>query len=238
MAVRGEYWIQEDGSTWFADGDIGMLDHETCVLDTARRRMLDLFGLDSDNEIVDDEEFTRLLNGLVRDEVDETWPESPGAAERARLPSLLRQNIVENDADEKAVTSFDLLWPAANNQTDLRAFAIRQWGWAWVRGNNCAVQTLDPDTRKRLERGLISILDGEGMTGEEADSEEMHVSVQSNGKTFGLAVGQIACASLVDQLEQPNHDAAIKVARAQVKQMDEALEHPYYRNRARSGPSF
>ena len=232
--IKGEYWIEPDGEILFADGDVGDRNHEGYVLERARQKVLELFGLDSDADRLDEHEFSRLLTTHLKDEaapgVD---PFAESGTDDLRAP--LRAWLVENDSDPESPYTLDELWPAAMDQTDLRAFAIKEWNWAWVRGNNVAVQSLGPDVRRQLARGMDAVLDQEGFEPEDDDDLVLTISLQSTGKTVALSVAELAEASPTPRTERPDWEAAGVIARESVKRIEAELEHPFYRQHDNSG---
>lgn len=238
--IRGEYWITDDGDVWFADGDVGDMNHESYALDHARRRLCDLLGNDIDEDFATDVTFWKKIDEVIGETFepaaeDMTWRDQ---ARSERKPvelwaqDFLRKKLEEESSNvSEDLACFDKYWAPAIDAVDVKEHAVAEWGWIWVRGNNCAVAVFDEATRAALDRGISEIADQEGIEGEEFDDLEITVSVQSNREHVALKAFEIKTAPLTERISDLENDAASRVATEQVRKMDEAAQHPFYRGR-------
>lgn len=147
-SIRGEYWIV-DGSVMFADGDVGDMNHEGYAIDHARRRIIEEFGGDSDDEFIDDSDIqTAVVNFFAEEGTPIDPADWTGAAEQhlKTLPDAVKEVAV---------------FHCALGMGDAREVAKRYWGWKWVRHNNVATWTFDNNDRRSIISGLEEIGDQE-----------------------------------------------------------------------------
>ena len=120
MRLQGEYWITPDG-VWFADGDVSDMNHSGYALDHARRLLLQQIGARDDKEFMDDQTFSLAIDRAMW-EAEFTYPEECGV----RDALLAWKNAGGCSFDE------DLL-AGCLEVGDIREFAMKHWGWRWVK---------------------------------------------------------------------------------------------------------
>ncbi len=65
VEIRGEYWIDDNGSTHYCDSSIGDIGHEGYIIDMVAREVASEVGFEDDGEYVDSE---KLLDFLADEE--------------------------------------------------------------------------------------------------------------------------------------------------------------------------
>jgi hypothetical protein len=178
--IRGEYWVTDSG-TWFADGDVGDVNHEGYAMDMARRKILDLFGQESQHEFCDEDEFEELvIEGLEEEGVifePEDWLQ---ATER-----YIVEHTEEKDR-EQALAELE----AASGRGDARYTAVKYWGWIWVRGNHFSIWKYD---RHELLSAVNDVISEEDTGVESLDWSDFEITVgeESTQKHFSITVGEL-----------------------------------------------
>lgn len=215
-AITGEYWIYDDGSINYADGDIGDTNHEGLVLAYVRRLVLDAVG-GGDTDYFDDSSFESAL--------EEVLPED-AFGENLRLRTI--DYITKNYDSPQREQELRYIAPAFDASIDLREWAMRNLGWIWVRGDHCTAYQLDHQTLKALKDGVGEILDTEGHYDSEDAAEDVSLSVRSlkDGKHYYIALadlesGDFNFGTTDYQLDQP-------APRTSVRRMDIDAQNPYY----------
>lgn len=151
QTLNGEYWITNDGTVMYADGDIGDYNHEGYVFEYMQNEIMDEFNVDDDSgdwervkqkivqEILDseDEQTRAQLEEFVEDEGKE-------ALILAKLKEIDPQN-----AEEKM--------KIAEGLGDAREFAIKNWGWKRVAGNDIESSSLTPKDMQAIAQGIGDI---------------------------------------------------------------------------------
>ena len=208
--IRGEYWFY-NGDVWFADGDIGDYNHSGYAIDHARRCLLSSLGAQEVDE-PHDQAFEKSLTDLFEDE--EIDVENLTLLEC--YLEYCRQKRLEPDA---------LLWNVCYDLgTDVREYAMKHWGWKWVKGMWAATHTLTRSDFKEIAEGFLEAADQEG---EEMDPDiEVEIAVVSTGRRYDVAW---------KDLENDNYEVlGIAVTTAnpkacdQVRKMDQQLMLPCY----------
>lgn len=184
--IRGEYWII-DGDVEFADGDIGDMNHEAYAVDHARHIILDHFGGDSDDEIIEDSELDQaaaeaLIEAGIPFNPDDWYPAA-------------KQLFSQQPNSESLIATLQ----CALGMGDAREIAMRYWGWKWCRRSNIATWTFTQSDRQQIVRGLNEIISQE--TDEEADwdSLEITIGVGSTGKRYSMTVAELESGRVVSQ---------------------------------------
>ncbi len=173
--VLGEYWITDCGEVLFADGDVGPDGHETHALAHARVLLLDALGAGSLEDPADARQWARRLAGEIGMD-----PEGPPG--RDWIPPIRDRaaGLGRDPGECAALFGVALDVPGAG---DPREFAMREWGWIWVRGQDVALWALDREGSCRLRAGLLRVLDEEGIEDPGAeDIMEFEIRLASSGR--------------------------------------------------------
>lgn len=199
---RGEWWIDEGGSTVFADGDVGDYNHEAIVIQSLAREILSHFGIEEEDPGTLDNYEESIKESLIADgRLDEEeiagWDNMQSS--KYRGPSdvitkkLLEDKVYDN---EKQATQAVLI--AYGSSRDARDYAMEYWRWKIMKteGSDIEIQTwhLKPDDLGIIVRGIWEIM-GEDNPDDPEDSDNVvgddgypgpriNVTVQASGKIF------------------------------------------------------
>jgi len=245
--LNGEYWITDDGSVMYADGDVGDYNHEGYVIMQLQGQIADEFGVDAEPEFSDWDETKAKI---VQEILDDSTPE-----ERAPLEELyddegadpiILQKMMESDpqnAEEKLYL--------ANGFGDAREYAIMKWGWKRVAGNNIESASLTPHDMQVIARGIGEI--DEYL----ADDAEFSISVYGD-QNYDVTLAELEAGRLNSAEPEPEqgmqmapqadpavsqgweqkrrqqekwNDNLTNAAAKQVRDMEFQKLHPYYQQR-------
>lgn len=164
--MGGEYWITDDGSVMFADGDIGDYNHEAHVIQTLQAQFApDEFNL---GEYVDWEAFQKALVAEAQTELQ------PG--QQLEDPA----DIIYNKLKERGMNDEQI--NIANGHGDARLFAMKNWGWKRMQGTNIETNTLAPQDISAIQSGVGEVLESEGI--DEGQEPTFSIFVMANGLWF------------------------------------------------------
>jgi len=142
QTMEGEFWL-DGGTSMFADGDIGEMDHEGYAMDYAAREQLNNIQGDYDEFNGEDVDWFGFTAKWTADMI-----EKYGLDETADpLNDLTEEQLKEEGVDRE-------LWSVAFGNGDVRAYAAEKWGWVRVAGNSIQMNTLDKAKLKELADGL------------------------------------------------------------------------------------
>lgn len=220
--IRGEYWII-DGSTNYADGDIGDTNHEGFALDHLRRRVLEAVNIDPGDEYDWDElvkDIPQALNealDLGLEPIGEGLADIVGAGD---VCDELGKFATQLDLDPE-----DLDQAFERAAGDVRDYMGRKYGWIICHKNRFGVWFLTGDAVKQIVEAVGDILDEEGALDDDDDVDaDLEIFVASTNKTYTARWQDLSAGDLADlQLSAPEIGP-----NAQMAAMDRALEHPYY----------
>lgn len=243
--IRGEYWIDENGYATFADGDIGDSNHESVVLETIRKQIIEAaernLGIRnkygrfySDSEYMDWEEFLGVLG--------EAYLKRLLANKTPREQNYLTR-LYDEDPDRiirGALVSLGVKrgeWEVANGQGDARDYAMERWGWKVYREGNVNTWRFTKKDLSAIIEGLHSIVSESGLSEKAANRYRFTIEVMSTGRAFTMTLPQMEAAlnkqnttSLYDMRRaDPWYDYVKKQADLQVRQGEIDKMHPAYR---------
>lgn len=149
-AIRGEYWIDENGTALYADGDVGDMNHEMYVLEQLIANILMYFDIEIDEfKELDISEYYDELYEAIDDEYKSSFKASP-------------DETIKHILEEKGMKNVEDVFNAFIKD-DPREFALKNWGWKRVQGNNIQTMNLTSKDLKIINSGLWDIV------GEEED---------------------------------------------------------------------
>lgn len=165
---RGEYWIQ-DGYVQFADADVGDVGHEGIVIENAAGQVLSELGIETFGDHVyiqdhDEDIFEAMQDGLTEEQM-----ERYRNGEEVKVMIEYGKTVLNNPKFENLVL-------AAFDKIDVRRFAMREWGWKAIRGDNVDTWNLTSEDLKKISSGL-----GEAYDSEITQYEQNNKSVDENG---------------------------------------------------------
>lgn len=201
---RGEWWIDESGSTVFADGDVGDQNHEAVVISSLSREILSHFGIDVDEVgyLGDYEESLKeslLADGRLDEEELATWDNMGNAKVKGGPVPVLIKKLVEDKAFEDPKQAEDAVYIAyGSSSRDARDYAMKYWRWKVMKteGSDIEIQTwhLKPEDLGIIVRGIWEIMtDSDPDDNDDSDNEvgedgypgpRVNVTVQASGKRF------------------------------------------------------
>lgn len=153
QTMRGEWWL-EDGTSMFADGDIGDMNHEGFVIDRAQREIADSLGDGFEDMINDD--------GVDWNSIVVKLEEDNDAVASGLTDNLLKSLEIDPE-----------LFEVATGNGDVRAYAVEKWGWTRVAGNDVQTGSLTTRSMKQLADGL-----GDAYQ-EEVDTQSFNVETKT-----------------------------------------------------------
>lgn len=242
--LNGEYWITDDGSTMYADGDIGDYNHEAYVMMYLQDNITSDFNVHEESEFTDWEEIKKLIvQEILNDEDMKSREELQYRVDDGEIDEIIVEKMKETDpeAEEKMAI--------ANGYGDAREYAIIKWGWKRVAGNNIESRSLNAHDMQAISSGLNEI---DEML---ADDAEFSISVYGDQnydvtlaeleagrlKSYepetpeqGFSVGQSDLGQGWEQKRRQQEkwiDIQKNSASKQVKDMDLKNMHPYYQNK-------
>jgi len=141
----GEFWLH-DNSAQFADGDIGDYNHEAYVIESVQREYApDEFG---DGEYVD---WDGAKAQIVEDYIESMDNEQETAE------ALARQKADPDEFTWEALRGLGMTneqIEIAEGAGDAREYAMKEWGWKRLQGNNVETWTLTKGDMDEIAEGL------------------------------------------------------------------------------------
>lgn len=218
LKIRGEYWII-DGTTNFADGDVGDINHEGYALDHLRYKIADALGMDFGDMYDWDDEIENIPEA-VNEKLElgmEDFDTSPSA-----VLELLKTHYDALDLDRE-----DLDYAFDEPGHDVRSYMAKRYGWIVCHGNSFAVWYLTRDAAEQIAEAVEEILWEEGAIEDDNDFDaELEIRVGASGKYFSTTWKQLSNEDFSD-LELHQVDPFVG-PNAQVAKMDYESQHPYY----------
>lgn len=236
--LSGEYWFDDSGTTMYADGDVGDMNHEAYVIQACNNAILSHFDIYSENDSIESVERVILkkiidsLNIEDEEEYDKVW------FEMTEDPASAIIEYLEKDNFENAN---DTVFIAYGSSRDAREYAIKNWGWARVHGNSIEVQTLNTETLKNVKRGISNALEEEGNVSTEeewlaAELAEYYISTYT-GKRYSIKLGDMSNPDNISDLE-PVIQSGKTAAGEQLRDLDIKSMNSYYQQKGVIGDSF
>jgi 2'-5' RNA ligase len=160
-SLRGEWWIIDNGQAEFADGDSGDIDHDSYTVQYVQRKYMDDDRFDHD-EWIDWDGFEKSIMEKHKEEIEESKNKTVG-------DWLINNYNMEVEELE-----------IARGKGDPKGYAVKNYGWKKVNGNNISTWTLDSRDMANIAKGLWEA------SGEDPDieSETFNIYVESNNKAF------------------------------------------------------
>lgn len=211
---RGEYWLQGDYVESVVESN-----HEGVAQERARRQLLESLGIDPQQDFICDDE----LNKGIEEALEEPGPWT---------------DFLEDEMHQTAAE----IWMEANHPEDLhcvkaafgfgdlREWAMKHHGWMAMRSNQICTWKLGPEQMQNIKRCVEEILDFDCR--DEAEIADC-VLILHIGETGNRA--EIALQSVLDgefQLAQAAYTYDHPKECAAVRQLDRAIETPYYQGKA------
>jgi hypothetical protein len=188
---RGEWWIYPDGSTQFADGDVGDSNHEGYVIEQVAREIYEHFCGDAPDQmgyLGDHEE--AILQALIDDDrLDEAelaiWNNEGSAGGPTEI---LIKKLLEDKVYASQEQASDAVYIAYGSAKDARDYAMKFLNWKRMvtTGNKTYVQTwfLRSEDLTAISRGVGDAWGDYGEEDEEDSTHEVEIEVRANDKLF------------------------------------------------------
>lgn len=184
----GEWWIDDDGTPQYADGDVGDVNHEAYVRQMLVYQVLSDFGIDGSDsggylDQYEDQIKQELIDdGALTEEELERWDDDPSSI----ILSKFDQISDIKDEEQRHWMFFLAYGSNTTHRGDARDYAMRYMGYKRVvtKGNKAWVQT-----HTLTPRDLVIIYKGLGEMIEEFDDVDdsklvVDVEVRATNKSY------------------------------------------------------
>lgn len=201
IAQQGEWWIQ-DGYAQYADGDIGDMNHEAVVIESAQS---DLAGgseeyydwkISTAQEILDEEKAELEQKKLYLDESSQEHKEVEDLLydiwEKSQDLDYHAHEIIWENAESQGIDKE--LFDIAEGHGDARDYGMKKYRWKRVQGSNIQTWTLTQDDLNSIARGLDDILEHSGV--EEDEDPKFTIEVSSTGQLYTASASDIQSKNL------------------------------------------
>jgi hypothetical protein len=230
---RGEWWIDESGSTIFADGNVGESNHEAVVITSIAHEILSHFGIDVDDAGTLGEYEDNIKETLIDD--DRLSEDEIAQWDRNAL-SVIVTKLIEDKAfgnGDLKQTQDAVHLAYGNTFHDARDYAMQYWRWKVMKthGGEIEIQTwhLTPDDLGIIVRGVWDIMeepdeddDSDSNIGEDGyPGPRVNVTVQASGKRFS----DIPLAVLEKKMPQNLHNYQSGVHVGYTESITEEFHH-------------
>ncbi len=177
--LNGEWWIQ-DGSAYFADGDVGDMNHEGMVIAQAQSEL-------ADDEVWDWDDWKRQKALELLQEKEEEIKagyyegDDPSALEykiweMKQDPDYHADELIEEEIREMG-GNVELL-SVANGQGDARLYGMKNYGWKRLEGRHIETWTLSKSDLQSIASGLWDAYN------EEAEKALYNIEVRNPAKYY------------------------------------------------------
>jgi hypothetical protein len=201
IKVASEYWINEDGQEFFADGDVGDYNHEAYVTE----QLVAQYALPFDPHSAQEKDWVAWITNNVDQVIQHSqqnhiWDQTltqqiQQLRSQNNLQSIGRILFADGLVDDQ--TMYDCynvpndVRSVLNGQADGREYAIKNWNWKRVQGNNVDTWQLTPADVDIIIKGM------EGIHSDVEDDEafnsiELNVNVVSTKQTYwNTSIGEL-----------------------------------------------
>jgi len=226
--LEGEYWIQEDGSVVYADGDIGDYNHEAYVIQRLQGEITGEFNMWLDNEFIDWDKVKKDMVEIILQDANspqekKKWQEI-GEYNPDELIEFYLKNHGDKDIEEKMIM--------ANGYGDAREYAMQKWNWKRMVGNYIESWTMTLNDMRVIAAGVEEVMPDHG---EEIDDEDVHLSISEyqTGNRYDVTLGQLkrgmTDANISGGLKSVAYaNDMSRSSGIQTKEMDVKNMHPAY----------
>jgi hypothetical protein len=245
VGISGEYWFDESGSTMYADGDIGDMNHEAHVIQQC------IGSLASEFNIYVDEPYLENDSPLEQEIIHKIIDESDIDEDHSEYENSIRQ-ITEHPAqamidylvktnNKTEEDASDLVLTAYGSMKDAREYAIKKWNWARVQGDSIECNKLDSTTLKNIAAGINNALSEEGLTEEHSENLEVldkhpYTISTYTGKRYEITLEDMEMGN-VSGLEQSDLEIKNSAATQQLRQQDIKDMPEFYQKKGVIGDS-
>ena len=188
--VNGEWWIQ-GGTAYYADGDVGDMNHEAYVIEQARSNLADDYDPEMYENGWDQWKFSQvaeIVNSKIEElqmQMDSTEdPNQHKALDRQmdeyrhmlQDPSYYADDLILAHSQELGIDPDEYM--VANEQGDARLFGMKNYGWKRVEGHHVETWTLTRNDLESIANGLWDAYQ------EEAERQEFNIEVRTPSKFY------------------------------------------------------
>lgn len=162
----GEYWIDKDGNSTYADGDIGDSNHASIVIDRVMRDILDIFDAEHPSlydDALDESEFYESIHDALElsEELEQMWEDGDWQGVMTlKLPP---------DFDKKR---FGKMMDVMNGTLDATSFGKQYYGWIRLKANQVDLWEITESSLRALSEGIYSAY------GEDSFDENFDIEVE------------------------------------------------------------
>jgi len=238
--LNGEWWII-NGSALYADGNVGMMNHEAYVIDHIKRKYA--YDEFDKGEYIDWDKFKLEL---AREKLAEEYG-SDLAENLIEKKDPMIKDIYLKKLKEMGMT--DEEYALAEGIGDAREYGMKELGWKRVKSNNIQTETLTHQDLKEIADGLWNAYD------EQCENQKFNIEVNANSeiysdvpyvliadgsptqlRTFSIKYAQVSSSNIYceNDVIQKREDLAPsmlrkKKKRKQPKETKEKMQDPFPR---------
>lgn len=237
-----EYWIQQDGSVDFADGDIGDQNHEGIVIDWLAKQIVEkcesTFNVRkttyyarqirfSDEEHIDINEFQEALllayeesliqkNPIKKPQIEQAFEENPD--------KYLQQALKQSGVGQRE-------WNVVLGHEDARNYAMQKWGWKTYRDGHIDTWFWRKPDLAAIVEGVENIAYESGWSDKKLNKQSFTINIFSNQKSFTTSFATLKNPPTTQQnyFQKANIDYLTPQANKQMRDMEINNMHPAYR---------
>ncbi len=194
IKIASEWWIDDDGTAMYHHQHIGDMNHEAHVIQTVLSKYdlnpeeVDIYN---SNDFIDNFSRENLYECIEKVKEDGNWDEEMEKLfeENSNNPQLAilvgRELTLEDILLLSGATPEEAR--IGSGMGDAREFAMKNWGWKVLRGDNVETWTLNPKDIAAIYRGVSDTLEQDGNYYDESEEEKdntININVLSNGWWF------------------------------------------------------
>ena len=231
ISIDGEYWFDEDGNTMYADGDVGDMNHEMYVEERVLGNLLNYFNLEvSEFKEFSINEYYEKIKDILLEKIDQNDEEALENLENEFWddPEQIIEDYIVSEFKENREKIHNMLYMG-----DAREYAIKEWNWSRVHGNNIEVDRLTSEQLKLVSRGIWNALSEEGKVYTEEHridaGETVYYVSTYTGKRYSIKLNDMNSPDNISDLEES--PTQIQKGFATIDKMDKENLTDFYKNK-------
>jgi hypothetical protein len=236
-----EYWIQQDGSVEFADGDVGDYNHEGIVIDWITKQIVEKCENTFDvkktthgrqrpfsyEDHIDIREFEEALLMTYKENLVNQYPIKKPNIEQAfeeNPDKYLEQALKQAGVGQRE-------WNVVSGHEDARNYAMQKWGWKTYRDGHIDTWFWRKPDLTAIVEGIENIAHESGWSDKKLAKQSFTINIFSNKKSFTTSFNTLKNPPTTQSnyLQKANLDYLTPQANKQIRDMEISNLHPAYR---------